>query len=94
MASRCSVGAMSDAGGSLLLGDGLHRLSDHGGAALSVDHDQEALVIVEVSAGSSLGELLGEGGRGPLSCELSLLGGGKEGASAGAASDVNLHSRQ
>ena len=85
---------MSDAKCSLLLGDALGGLSDGNGAALSVDHDLEALEIAEVGAGVSLGELLGEGGLSPLSRETGSLDSLHESASAGAASDINLHSRQ
>ena len=92
MASRCSFGARSDLKGSLLLGDGLGGLSDGGRSALSVDHNLEALQVVQVGAGLSLGELHCEGGLGPLSGETSLLGGLEEGASAGATSDIDLHS--
>ena len=92
MATRCSFSARSDPKGSLLLGDDLGGLSDGGRSALSVDHDLEALEVVQVGAGLSLGELDCEGGLGPLSGETSLLGGFEEGASAGATSDIDLHS--
>lgn len=88
--TRCSVGAWSDSGGSLLLlvlGDRLDLLSDGQASLLSVDHDLEALEVGQVGARLSLGELLGDGHGGPLVSERSLLDGPEKGARAGAALD-------
>lgn len=67
----------------LLLADSLrHKLSNGVGSSLSVAHDLEALKIGEVGTGLSNGELLCDGGLGPLLRELEFLGGGQHGASA------------
>jgi len=90
--SRCSVIAKSDWDSSLLLGDHLHLLADGEGSLLSVDHDLEALEVGEVGAKTSLGQLLSNGGGGPLGGEIGFLGSSDQGASAGSFLDVNLHS--
>lgn len=82
---------MSDLEGSLLLPDGLEGLLDGGSALLPVDHNLEALEIGKTSTGLPLGELLGQGVGSPLGLDLGSLGGLKEGAGAGTASDRDLH---
>jgi len=90
--SRCSVIAKSDWDGSLLLGDHLHLLADGEGSLLSVDHNLEALEVGKVSAKASLGQFLGNGGRGPLGGEIDFLAGSEESAGTGSTRDGNLHS--